>query len=111
MYFFRTFRWFIGSVVFFYKHNNSLCEENSQFLVLVKVMKDHSTATYDPTLPVVKKHGEQQNARYAVISLNDVKHQVGLVQSSENSLEYKVVAPYYIFRENVKKTAGRLQNI
>ena len=74
-------------------------------------MKEHSAASYDVTLPVVKMNAVGQTRRYAVISLNDVQHQVGLVQSSEGSLEHKVVAPYYIFRENVKETAGQLQYI
>jgi hypothetical protein len=74
-------------------------------------MREHNAATYDSTLPVVKANGPGQPKRFAVISLNDVKHQVGLVKSHPNSLEYKVVAPYYIFRENVKETAGQLHYI
>lgn len=68
-------------MVFYFKHNNSTNTDDSQFLLLVKVMREHSAATYDSTLPVVKEHGPDQPARYAVISLNDVKHHVDLVQS------------------------------
>lgn len=86
-------------------------QNNCQFLVLVEVMKEHNAASYDVTLPVVTMNAVGQTRRYVVISLNDVQHQVGLVQSSEDSLEHKVVAPYYIFRGNVKLTAGQLQYI
>ncbi|KAI8969555.1 hypothetical protein BDB01DRAFT_732242 [Pilobolus umbonatus] len=106
-----SFCWYVGSVHFYFQHNNSSEGDDSQFLVLVEVMKKHTCAKYDPTMPVVTMNGPGQPPRYAVISLNDIKYQVGLVQKSTDSLEHNVVAPYYIFRDNIKATAGKLVNI
>lgn len=106
-----SFCWFVGSVVFYFKHNNSLVKDASQFLVLVELMKEHRAAEYDDSLPVVQMNKQGQPQRYAVISLNDIQYQVGLVQSSKDSLEYKVVAPYYILRDNVQQTAGDITYI
>lgn len=80
-------------------------------LVLVKVMKTHSAAVYSSSIPVISMQSPNVPHKLAVISLNDVKHQVGLIQSGINSLEYKVIAPYYIFSDNVKTTAGKITEI
>ncbi|KAI7892545.1 uncharacterized protein EV154DRAFT_550697 [Mucor mucedo] len=84
----------------FLTHNNSFDPQNSQFLVFVEVMKEHYAADSDNTIPIIKMNNEGATTRHAVIGLNDVKHQVGLVQPSTDSLEYKVVAPYKIFNGN-----------
>ena len=97
--------------MFFFSHCNSSVEYDSQFLVLVEVMKKHTSTTYDQTIPLVTINNPSQAPRYVVISLNDIKHQVGLVQSADKSLDYMVVAPYYIFKDNIKETAGKLINI
>ncbi|KAG2193041.1 hypothetical protein INT47_009291 [Mucor saturninus] len=103
--------WYVGSVNFYFEHNNSTDPNNNQFLVCVEVMKEHYAADYDNTIPMVKMYSDSESPRHAVINLNDIKYQVGLVQSSNNSLEHKVVAPYKIFNENVKQTAGQLKYI
>ncbi|KAI7891040.1 uncharacterized protein EV154DRAFT_230946 [Mucor mucedo] len=103
--------WYIGAVLFYFEHNNTSDPQNAQFLVFVEVMKEHYAADYDNTIPMIKMNSDSATTRHAVISLNDVQHQVGLVQSSPNSLEYKVVAPYKIFNENVKQSAGQLKHI
>ncbi|KAG2193951.1 hypothetical protein INT47_003521 [Mucor saturninus] len=103
--------WYIGAVLFYFEHNNTSDPQNALFLVFVEVMKEHYAAEYDNTIPMIKMNSDGPTTRHAVISLNDVQHQVGLVQSSPNSLEYKVVAPYKIFNENVKQSAGHLKHI
>ena len=94
-----------------FKHNNSVTTDDSQFLVLVQVMKKHSAANYSASIPVVTMNSSNKPYKLVVISLNDIKHQVGLLQSDINSLEYKVIAPYYVFSDNVKTTAGKTTDI
>ncbi|KAI7875095.1 uncharacterized protein EV154DRAFT_486825 [Mucor mucedo] len=103
--------WYIGAVLFYFEHNNTSDPQNAQFSVFVEVMKEHYATDYDNTIPMIKMNSDSATTRHAVISLNDVQHQVGLVQSSPNSLEYKVVALYKIFNENVKQSAGQLKHI
>ena len=74
-------------------------------------MNDHTAADYDSAIPVVTFDSSSIYERVVVISLNDVESQVGLVQTMECPLKYKVVAPYKIFNEDVKKNAGKLSFI
>lgn len=80
-------------------------------MAFVEVMKEHYAADYDNTIPMVKINSNLNQSRYAVINLNDIRYQVGLIQSTHNSLEHKVIAPYKIFNENIKNTAGQLKYI
>jgi hypothetical protein len=41
--------------------------------------------------------------------MNQIKHQVGLVQADLHSLEHKIVAPYYIF--NTQMRPGELSRL
>ncbi|KAI9476581.1 MAG: hypothetical protein EXX96DRAFT_507889 [Benjaminiella poitrasii] len=101
-------RWYVGSVVFYFSHNYMLDDEKCrQFLVLVDVMKEHSAIDYNKTIPLVTMDEDSASQRFVVISLNDVQDQVGLVQSAEYPNEYKVIAPYSIFNEDMKRTAGK----
>ncbi|KAI9485883.1 MAG: hypothetical protein EXX96DRAFT_534202 [Benjaminiella poitrasii] len=79
-----------------------------QFLVLVNVMKDHSAAEYNKTIPVVTMDSEFENERFIVVSLNGIQNQVGLVGSIDHSMEYKAVIPYVVFNQNMKRSAGKL---
>lgn len=112
--------------MFFFAHDNAQPNESSrpEFLAFVEVMKDHSAASYDPSIPVVKMNKSiQQQLRenrdrtcfdkvtYAVINVNDIVHQVGLMQSSIDSLDYKVIAPYYLFKNNIRSTAGDVRRL
>jgi hypothetical protein len=84
-------------------------------------MSHHYAADYDKSIPVIKmnKSVEQQrqenstciltSPRYAVINMNQIKHQVGLVQADLHSLEHKIVAPYYIF--NIQMRPGELSRL
>ncbi|OAD71018.1 hypothetical protein PHYBLDRAFT_148233 [Phycomyces blakesleeanus NRRL 1555(-)] len=103
--------WYVGSVLFYFTHNPFDDESCRQFLVLVNVMKEHSVAEYDSNIPVVIMDTNSATQRLVVISLNDIQNQVGLVQSVECPMKYKVVAPYYIFNEDMKSTAGKLRYI
>ena len=105
----RTY-WFVGSVLFYFTHSTSLVDEGCrQFLVLVSVMKEHTVADYDSTIPVVIM--EAEHPKIVVISLNDIQAQVGLVQNAKNPLKFSVVTPYSILDEDMKKTAGKLSYI
>ncbi|OAD75383.1 C2H2-type zinc finger transcription factor [Phycomyces blakesleeanus NRRL 1555(-)] len=109
---YRKTHLFIGSVIFYFSHNISPYDENCrQLLVLVSVMNDHSAADYNNSIPVVTLEATSIYQRLAVISINDIQNQVGLVQTAMDSKKYKVVAPYYIFNEDMKSTAGKLSHI
>lgn len=74
-------------------------------------MKYHGAADYDKRIPVIELNEPGQPAKLVIISLNDIQRQVGLVQSSVDSLEHKVVSPYIIFNDDMKETAGQLKYI
>jgi hypothetical protein len=115
--------WFVGAVIFFFEHNNTNQKEGTQFLAFVEVMEEHSAAEYDPCIPVVKrcKSREEQlqenptrtarSPTYAVINTKAITRQIGLIQNITDSLEYKVIAPYYVFNENIRLTAGDIRNL
>ncbi|OAD75291.1 hypothetical protein PHYBLDRAFT_64218 [Phycomyces blakesleeanus NRRL 1555(-)] len=104
--------WFVSSVIFYFTHNILPHDKSCrQFLVLVSVMNDHSATDYNYSIPVVTLERASIYQRLVVISLNDIQNQVGLVQTAVNSTKYKVVAPYYIFSEDMKSTAGKLRYI
>ncbi|KAI8053621.1 hypothetical protein BDF21DRAFT_404072 [Thamnidium elegans] len=118
--------WFVGSVVFFFQHknrDNSSSSECISFLALVEVMKEHTVSEYDKNIPVVKmnKSKKQQllenpnctliDPKYAVISINDIVRQVGLVQSITSSVYHSVISPYFVFNNNLAETAGNIVNL
>ena len=115
--------WFVGAVVFYFQHryNNDV-----HFLALVEVMKDHNASADDKTIPIVKMNRslEQQQRdnpgqrpvqpKYAVINVEDIVHQVGLIQSvkaKRSDTVFKVIAPYYVFKDDMKSTAGNIGNL
>jgi hypothetical protein len=112
--------WFVGSVVFFFEHVQG---ETVHFLALVEVMKNHSVASYDKSLPVVKmnKTIEQQERedpnrnvimpKYAVINVEDITDQVGLIQSPGYPTEFKVITPYKVFNFDMSHSAGKICNL
>lgn len=73
-------------------------------------MKEHLTAAADVSIPVVKANYNGR-PKYAVISVYDIEHQVGLVQFPENINQFYVIAPYYIFDSNMRNSAGQLVNL
>ena len=81
------------------------------FWFFFEVLKGNSAAGDDNTIPVVTLNAPGRPTKYAVISLNDIQRQVGLVQTSVDSYVHKVVSPYMIFTDNVKETAGQLSYI
>lgn len=114
--------WFVGSVVFFFEHQYS--ENEVSFLALVEVMKNNTVSSYDPTIPVVtmNKTKEQQlldnptgvliDPKFAVINISDIIYQVGLIQSHTTSEQiHSVIAPYYVFNENLNTSAGEIRNL
>ncbi|KAI9329149.1 hypothetical protein BD770DRAFT_404282 [Pilaira anomala] len=108
---YRSYRWYVGCVLFYFQHKNYYREDSNQFLVFVEVLKGNIAAGDVNTIPVVTLNAPGRPTKYAVISLNDIQRQVGLVQTSVNSFEHKVVSPYMIFNNNVKETAGQLNYI
>ena len=108
---YRTYRWYVGCVLFYFQHKNYYREDSNQFLVFVEVLKGNSAAGDDNTIPVVTLNAPGRPPKYAVISLNDIQRQVGLVQTSVDSYVHKVVSPYMIFTDNVKETTGQLSYI
>jgi uncharacterized protein YacL len=108
---------------FFFEHNNTNQKEGTQFLAFVEVMEEHSVADYDPCIPVVKRCKSREEERqenptrtvrrptYAVINTKAIIGQIGLIQNLTGSLEDKVIAPYYVFNENIRLTAGDIRNL
>ncbi|OAD68465.1 hypothetical protein PHYBLDRAFT_173457 [Phycomyces blakesleeanus NRRL 1555(-)] len=85
----------------------------SHFLAFVEVMKEHDAAGHDSSVPIVKQRsqstrtlGHQTQPTYAVVSVNNICHQVGLVQYPPNGNQFYVIAPYYIFNNNMRITKG-----
>ncbi|OAD79052.1 hypothetical protein PHYBLDRAFT_164135 [Phycomyces blakesleeanus NRRL 1555(-)] len=103
--------WYVDSVLFYFAHCPFDDESCRQFLVLVSVMKKHSAAEYDSNIPIVIIDTNLVTQRLVVISLNDIQNKVGLIQSVECPMKYKVVTSYYIFNEDIKSTAGKLRYI
>ncbi|OAD80872.1 hypothetical protein PHYBLDRAFT_138425 [Phycomyces blakesleeanus NRRL 1555(-)] len=105
--------WLVGTVQFYFQHVDFYGFPH--FLAFVEVMKEHDTAGHDSSVPIVKQRsqstntlGHQTQPTYAVISVNDICHQVGLVQYPPNGNQFYVIAPYYIFNNNMRITKGNL---
>ncbi|OAD66745.1 hypothetical protein PHYBLDRAFT_70261 [Phycomyces blakesleeanus NRRL 1555(-)] len=105
--------WLVGTVQFYFQHVDF--HGFPHFLAFVEVIKEHDTADHDSSVPIVKQRsqstrtlGHQTQSTYAVISVNDICHQVGLVQYPPNGNQFYVIAPYYIFKNNMRITKGNL---
>ncbi|OAD67120.1 hypothetical protein PHYBLDRAFT_174504 [Phycomyces blakesleeanus NRRL 1555(-)] len=76
--------------------------------------KEHDMAAHDSSVPIVKQWsqnsstGRQTQPTYAVISVNDICHQVGLIQYPPNGNKFYVIASYYVFNNNMHITKGNL---
>lgn len=95
--------------MFYFIPNDFVQEKESRFLALVEPMKEHRADRFDPCVPVVKMRGEHETSKYVVINLNDIKMQVGLVKSTPDGSDYKVVAPYMMYDTNISRNAGSLR--
>ncbi|GAA5804830.1 hypothetical protein HPULCUR_010338 [Helicostylum pulchrum] len=110
-------RWFVGTVLFYFKH--VLPDSSIQFLAFVRVMKQHSTASFDSSIPIVKRNipvleqrGETiTQEKYAVINIYDITLQVGLIQCPNNAHQFFVIAPYFVFNSNLRASAGNISLI
>ncbi|KAI9016345.1 hypothetical protein CLU79DRAFT_318992 [Phycomyces nitens] len=77
-------------------------------------MKEHTTVAHDFSVPIVKKrptdtlHGHIPSPTFAVINVDDIIHQVGLIQYPPNSNQFFVIAPYFVFNTNLRITKGNL---
>ncbi|OAD74819.1 hypothetical protein PHYBLDRAFT_61130 [Phycomyces blakesleeanus NRRL 1555(-)] len=105
--------WLVGTVQFYFQHVDF--HGFPHFLAFVEVMKEHDAADHDSSVPIVKQWsqstctlGHQTQPTYAVISVNVICHQVGLVQYPPNGNQFYVIAPYYIFNNNMCITKGNL---
>ncbi|OAD76898.1 hypothetical protein PHYBLDRAFT_165396 [Phycomyces blakesleeanus NRRL 1555(-)] len=105
--------WLVGTVQFYFQHVDFYGFPH--FLAFMEVMKEHDAAGHDSSVPIVKQRsqstrtlGHQTQPTYAVISVNDICHQVGLVQYPPNGNQFYVIAPYYIFNNNMRITKGNL---
>ncbi|OAD71978.1 C2H2-type zinc finger transcription factor [Phycomyces blakesleeanus NRRL 1555(-)] len=105
--------WLVGTVQFYFQHVDFYGFPH--FLAFAEVMKEHDAASHDSSVPIVKQQsqsthtlGHQTQPTYAVISVNDICHQVGLVQYPPNGNQFYVIAPYYIFNNNMRITKGNL---
>ncbi|OAD77052.1 C2H2-type zinc finger transcription factor [Phycomyces blakesleeanus NRRL 1555(-)] len=105
--------WLVGTVQFYFQHVDF--HGFPHFLAFVEVMKEHDVAGHDSSVPIIKQQsqstctlGHQTQPTYAVISVNDICHQVGLVQYPPNGNQFYIIAPYYIFNNNMHITKGNL---
>jgi hypothetical protein len=111
--------WFVGSILFFFEHQYN---SNTYFLAFVEVMKQHRTAAHDRSIPFVRmnKPISQQLAaganpiidpKYAVIAVDDITLQVGLVQSLANELDFSVIGNYHAFDQDMSRNAGNIVHL
>ncbi|OAD79072.1 hypothetical protein PHYBLDRAFT_62165 [Phycomyces blakesleeanus NRRL 1555(-)] len=105
--------WLVSTVQLYFQHVDFYGFPH--FLAFVEVMKEHDAAGHDSSVPIVKQWsqsthtlGHQTQPTYAVISVNDICHQVGLVQYLLNGNQFYVIAPYSIFNNNMCITKGNL---
>ncbi|OAD67251.1 hypothetical protein PHYBLDRAFT_63754 [Phycomyces blakesleeanus NRRL 1555(-)] len=107
-----VYSWLVGVVIFFFQHEYSL--GSLHFLAFVEVMKEHDAAAHDSSVPIVKQQsqnsstGRQTQPTYAVISVNDICHQVGLIQYPPNGNQFYIISSYYVFNNNMRITKGNL---
>ncbi|OAD74319.1 C2H2-type zinc finger transcription factor [Phycomyces blakesleeanus NRRL 1555(-)] len=108
-----VYSWLIGTVQFYFQHVDFYGFPH--FLAFMEIMKEHDAAGHDSSVPIIKQRsqstrilGHQTQPTYAVISVNDICHQVGLIQYPLNGNQFYVIAPYYIFNNNMRITKGNL---
>ncbi|OAD69424.1 hypothetical protein PHYBLDRAFT_172669 [Phycomyces blakesleeanus NRRL 1555(-)] len=105
--------WLVSTVQFYFQHVDFYGFPH--FFAFVEVMKEYDAAGHDSSVPIVKQKsqsthtlGHQTQPTYAVISINDICHQAGLVQYPPNRNQFYVIVPYYIFNNNMHITKGNL---
>ncbi|CEP13680.1 hypothetical protein [Parasitella parasitica] len=85
-------------------------------------MKRHATDEHDKSIPVVYKNqsrvqqltmGNERpiDSKYAVIKVDDILLQVGLVQSIDDELKFSVIGNYYVFKQDMSLDAGGIVNL
>lgn len=114
-----TPRWFVGTVLFFFEHRYL---DTVEFLAFVEVMKVHTTAIHDKSIPVIymNQSREQQlaagserviDSKYAVIKLDDILLQVGLVQSIGEDQKFSVIGNYHVFQQDMSLDCGDIRHL
>ncbi|OAD74068.1 hypothetical protein PHYBLDRAFT_145530 [Phycomyces blakesleeanus NRRL 1555(-)] len=82
----------------------SLC-----FLDFVEVMKEYDATAHDSSVPIVKQQSQnsstgcQTQSTYAVISVNDIHHQVGLIQYPPNANQFYIANDIIILLKTAEK--------
>lgn len=71
-------------------------------------MKHHDVARHDKSVPLVKTRSDIAQPSYAVINLMDIEHQVGLIEFPPNRNQFYVIAPYFVFNDNLQVNKGNL---
>ena len=82
-------------------------------------MKQHATASFDSSIPIVKRNIPVQEQlgqtitqeKYAVINIYDISLQIGLIQCPQNPNQFFVIAPYFVFNSNLGASAGNISLI
>ncbi|KAG2190977.1 hypothetical protein INT47_007467 [Mucor saturninus] len=83
-------------------------DNNTRFLVLVEIMKHHYLARHNKFVPLVKASSDIAQPSYSVINLMDIEHQVGLIKFPPNRNQFYVIAPYFVFNDNLQLNKGNL---
>lgn len=98
-------RWYVGAVKFYLEHRvDAGTAKFLAFVAFVEVMNNHFTASHDHSVPLVKRGNSY--TKYAIINVSDIKHQVGLIEYPRYASQYYVIAPYFVFDQDLHKTAG-----
>ncbi|KAI8635741.1 hypothetical protein BD408DRAFT_407680 [Parasitella parasitica] len=108
--------WFVGTILFFFEHT---FQGERYFLAFVEVMKRHTVASHDKSIPVVYMNqsrlqqlaiGNERviESKYAVTKIVDILLQVGLVQSLEDELKFSVIGSYHVFEQDMFVNAGNI---
>ncbi len=83
-------------------------------------MSQHTTASHDSSVPLVKRSKpiEEQTGntsiiypKYAVISVYDIDRQAGLVQYPGVDNQFYVISSYFVFDTNLRTTVGNISLI
>jgi hypothetical protein len=60
---------------------------------------------------IARRNSTIVDAKYAVIKIDDINLQVGLVQSVENELKFNVIGNYHVFDRDMSINAGEIRHL
>jgi hypothetical protein len=112
-------KWFVGSVLFYFKNTFS---KKERYLAFVKVADEQLVLQYTKTIPVVSigadtlyfgRHNKlippSPTSKYMVIEVGEIISVVGLVQCPEVDGRYKAISPKLMYNIDWSQNIGTLE--